>query len=324
MKLNQFRNIMAIAERGSLRGAARHLGLAQPALSRSLQELEHELGVQLFERRARGMILTPMGEALVRRAGNVMTEVRRIGEEIEQLNGGTGGNVSAALSIAAHLALLPKMLPAFRARYPNVELRLIEGTYPSMEASLKDSSIDFYVGPSPDRNLAPELIMEKLFDNKRTILCRKGHPLARAKSLLELAGAEWLTTSISYSAEDELSDLFTRHRLPMPRLALRSQSALTLIVTLASSNLLAMVPVQWAAFPFTVDALVSIDIAEPLPERPISIIRRADFPLTPASQFMVDLVRRHWLPECSALPSKAKRRRESMSMSGGKRRRRLR
>ena len=66
MKLNQLRNIMAIAERGSLRGAARHLGLAQPALSRSLQELERELGVQLFERRARGMMLTPMGEALVR------------------------------------------------------------------------------------------------------------------------------------------------------------------------------------------------------------------------------------------------------------------
>jgi LysR family transcriptional regulator, regulator of abg operon len=115
MKLNQFRNIIAINERGSLRAAARYLGLAQPALSRSVQELEHELGVQLFERRARGMTLTAMGEVLVRRAGNVMTEVRRAREEIEQLDGGTSGTVAAAMSIAAHLAIVPKMLPPFRA-----------------------------------------------------------------------------------------------------------------------------------------------------------------------------------------------------------------
>jgi LysR family transcriptional regulator, regulator of abg operon len=192
MKLNQFRNIIAINERGSLRAAARYLGLAQPALSRSVQELEHELGVQLFERRARGMTLTAMGEVLVRRAGNVMTEVRRAREEIEQLDGGTSGTVAAAMSIAAHLAIVPKMLPPFRARYPNVDLRLIEGVYPTVEAGLKDASIDFFVGPSPERNLAPELVVEKLFNNKRTILCRKGHPLAAAKSLRDLAGADWL------------------------------------------------------------------------------------------------------------------------------------
>jgi DNA-binding transcriptional LysR family regulator len=53
MKLTQMRDVVAIAERGSLRAAARHLRLAQPALTRSVQELERELGVPLFERRAR-------------------------------------------------------------------------------------------------------------------------------------------------------------------------------------------------------------------------------------------------------------------------------
>ncbi|HTP81621.1 MAG TPA: LysR family transcriptional regulator, partial [Alphaproteobacteria bacterium] len=59
MKLSQVRDVVAVAERGSLRAAARHLGAAQPALSRSIHELERELGVPLFERRARGMVLTP-------------------------------------------------------------------------------------------------------------------------------------------------------------------------------------------------------------------------------------------------------------------------
>ncbi|MGB6964173.1 MAG: LysR family transcriptional regulator, partial [Xanthobacteraceae bacterium] len=55
----QFRDVVAIAERGSLRAAARYLPLAQPALTRSVQELERELGAPLFERRAPGMVLTP-------------------------------------------------------------------------------------------------------------------------------------------------------------------------------------------------------------------------------------------------------------------------
>jgi LysR family transcriptional regulator of abg operon len=65
VRLNQIRDVVAIADHGSLRSAAQHLGLAQPALTRSIRELEHELKVDLFERHARGMALTPYGEARV-------------------------------------------------------------------------------------------------------------------------------------------------------------------------------------------------------------------------------------------------------------------
>src|SRR6478736_5279873 len=108
MKFSQMRDVVAIAERGSLRAASRHLSLAQPALTRSIHELERELGVPLFERRARGMVLTPMGEAFVRRASAVLSEVRRARDEVEQLRGGSAGSVIAALSIVPHLAMLPR------------------------------------------------------------------------------------------------------------------------------------------------------------------------------------------------------------------------
>lgn len=293
MKFNQLRNILAIAEQGSLRAAARELGLAQPALSRSVQELEHELGVQLFERRARGMLPTPVGLALVKRAKNVMTELRRAREEAEQLQGGTSGTVTVAMSIVPHLAVAPKMLKPFIKRYPKVQLQIIEGLYTTVENRLRDGSIDFYVGPPPERKLAPELISEKLFDNSRRIFCRKGHPLEHAASLKELAGADWMTTSITYSAQTELKELFARHRLPMPRLVLRSQSALTLMISLAYSDCVAMVPVQWASFPFTEGALAIIDIGELTPAPPIVAIRRSGLPLTPAAEFLLDLVRRN-------------------------------
>ena len=294
MKLNQFRDVVAVAERGSLRAAARHLGAAQPALSRSIHELERELGVPLFERRARGMVLTPMGEVFVRRAGAVLGEVRRARDEIEQLQGGVRGSVVAGLSSVPHMALLPTALRPFRVRYPNVRLRIIEGVYPAAEAGLKDGSIDFYIGPTPGRSLAVELAEEKLFDNTRVILCRKGHPLAKARSLRDLVDAEWAwaATSITHDAEAELVELFARHRLPAPRLALTATSALTLMVALMHGDLVAIVPVQWTRFALTAGEVVPIRVAEGLGAPPIVAIRRAGLPLTPAAEFLVDLMRR--------------------------------
>jgi LysR family transcriptional regulator, regulator of abg operon len=292
MKLNQFRDVVAIAERGSLRAAARHLGLAQPALTRSVHELERELGAPLFERGARGMTLTVIGQAFLRRARFMMNEVRHAKEEAEQFGGATSGTVIVGLSIAPHIGILPKVLTPFRTRFPEVQLHIIEGQYPPLEAGLKEGRVDIYVGPLPERALPADLVRETLFDNTRIVLGRAGHPLAKATSLRDLKDAEWATTSITDAAEEEMGDIFARHRVSPPRLALRSQSALTLLVSLAYSDLLAMVPVQWADFPVTAHMLAPIAVKEPLPAPPIAIVRRGGLPLTPAAEFFVDLVRR--------------------------------
>jgi DNA-binding transcriptional LysR family regulator len=110
--------------------------------------------------------------------------------------------------------------------------------------------------------------------------------------LRELADAEWLTTSITHRDQEELGEVFSSHRLPPPRLALRSQSALTMIISLMHSDLLAMVPDQMKSFSVTADALVAIPIAETLPSRPTVTIRRGGVPLTPAAEFLIDLIRR--------------------------------
>jgi LysR family transcriptional regulator of abg operon len=292
MKLHHFREVVAIDQRGSIRAAARHLEMAQPALTRSLAELERELGAVLFERRARGVIATPLGQAFIRRANSILHEVRRTHEEVEQLRGATTGTVSAGISIAGHLALVPHCLKPFQARYPSVRLHLIEGFYPTLEAGLRDGSVDFYVGPDPGQKLAPELSHEVLFQNRRTVLCRAGHPLAAATSLRALCDASWVSNSITIEADDEIAEVFARLGLPAPKLGLRSQSALTLMTCVSHSDLLAMVPVQWNDFTLLRGVLTTISIKEELDAPSIVIIKRADLPLTPAATYLLDLVRR--------------------------------
>ena len=292
MKLHHFNEVVAIAERGSIRAAARHLNLAQPALTRSLAELERELGSPLFERRARGVVATPIGQAFVRRAISILNEVRRTREEVEQLSGDAGGTVTIGLSIAAHLALLPPTLRPFVVRYPHVRLHIIEGFYPTLITALRDGAVDFYIGPDAGPKLMPELSKEILSKGRRTILCRAGHPLAGARFLKDLLGAGWVTTSITTQAEDEIGAIFEKHHLPPARLVVRSQSALTLMTCLSHSDLLAMVPAQWTKFPMTQRALTAIDVEEELAAPAIALIKRADLPLTPAATYLLDLMRR--------------------------------
>jgi LysR family transcriptional regulator, regulator of abg operon len=291
MKFSAVRDFLAVAERGGLRAAARHLGQAQPVITRSIQELEKELGVALFERSAKGVRLTPIGQTFLRRAYSVRSELQKAKEEIDQLRGRAHGTVTACLSSVPHLALLPNALGPFRQQFPTVELDLMDATFPNIEVSLTEGRVDVYVGPVPAK-LPLGLQGEKLFDNTRVILGRKGHPLAGARSLGELTGAEWITTSITTKAEEEIGPLFAEHGLPPPRLAMRAQSAQTFLVSMVYSDLLMMLPVQWVKFPLWRDVLQQIYVTEELPAPPIYIVRRAGMPLTPAAEYFCDMVRR--------------------------------
>lgn len=292
MKLHQIRDLLAVAEKGSLRAAARQLGLAQPSISRSIRQLERELGAPLLERQARGTVLTPTGQMFARRAGAAASELRRAREEIAQLHGEAEGSVSMGLSSVPLLALLPKVLGPFRQKYPRIELQLLDGAFPSVEARLKDGSVDFYIGVAPEKRPGAELRVEKLFDNTRVVFARHGHPLANARSLADLTGALWASTSITDRADAEIGALFRQHRLPAPRMGARTQGgALSLVTLLAHSDMLAIVPRQWTEFSPTKGTLRMLDLKETIAAPPITLIRRAALPLTPAAEYLCDLLR---------------------------------
>ncbi|MFM6991532.1 MAG: LysR substrate-binding domain-containing protein, partial [Rhodoferax sp.] len=244
LKLHQLRDFVAIAQHCSLRGAARALGLAQPALTRSLRELERELNTTLVERHARGVVLTAVGQRFLLRAQSAVEEVRRAGEEVAQLGGAGQGTVAVALSSAAMIALLPGAALAFRRQYPQGRLRVIEGVYPTIEARLLSGQLDFFVGPRPERFDAA-LRLELLFHNERVVVGRRGHPLRAAGSLRLLAGADWLLTGLREREEEEYDELFNTYGLAPPKTLMRVESTLGLLSLLSATDALVLLPRQW-------------------------------------------------------------------------------
>jgi LysR family transcriptional regulator of abg operon len=293
MKLEQLQHLVAIVEHGSLRSASRRLQIPQPALTRSVRALEKELGGAVFLRATTGMELTALGRRFHVRASTIIHEARRALDEIAQHSGEDHGSVVVALSIMPHVGMLPYALKAFRQRYPKVRMQLIEGLFPDAESGLRDGAIDFYLGAAPHNAPAPGLAMQKLFDNTRAVVCRKGHPLSGCSSFTELAGADWATTAVDYDAAEDLVQLFAKHGMPSPQVVLQARSAMSVMVALAHSDLLALLPVQWGEFPLTRDTLQTIRLGEVLPAPAIVLVRRPDLPLTPAAEFLCDVLMRH-------------------------------
>lgn len=93
-----------------------------------------------------------------------------------------------------------------------------------------------------------------------------------------------------------MGQLFVHNGLPAPRLVLRTRSALTLMISLAHSDLLAMVPVLWSKFEPAARSLMKLAVRGPLPAPPIIIVKRTGLPLTPAAEYFVDPIRREAPP----------------------------
>lgn len=292
MKLNHLRNVVAIVERGSLRAAAKHLGLAQPAMSRSIRELEQELGVVLFERNKFGMAPTPAGEIFLRRARSVQADLQRGLDEIAQFKGDDVGRMTVAFSTAGLIVMLPKILPLFRKRFPKVRVKVFESSMPAIEADLRDGLVDMYYGPVPQDFGDSSLVIEHLFDNPRIVVARPGHPLRQATTLQELAEASWVTSHLTMSTDGEVIHMFEAAGLPAPHIAMEAGSGMSLIAIVRSSDLLSPLSAQWLDFLDESDALEQLAIRDIPNAPPICAVRRGAMPLTPAAEYWHDLASR--------------------------------
>ena len=291
MKLHTLRDFVAVAKSGGIRAAARQLRLSQPALSKSISQLESELGTPLFERTVRGSTLNYYGAHFLIRAESALHELARGRDEIQQMRGSTGGNVSFAASSVVALSFLTSAMSRFRRRYPHANVRIHDGTYGVMLSGLRERSLDFAVGPVPTAHISDDLVVEHLFDNSRCVIGRIGHPLSNSAHLSELLSAEWLTTSAVGPQDDEFREIFEQHGLTSPASITRCDSLVALIALLSGTDALAFLPKQWASSRVTRQILLAFPIEEVVSGPATCLLRPNGLPLTPAAEALADAIR---------------------------------
>mgnify|MGYP001417514186 CR=1 FL=1 len=125
MELSQLRTLIHVAELGSLSKAADRLHIAQPALSRQIRLLEEELGVRLFDRHGRGMVVTDQGQDVLRHALRVMAELEEIRAIVADEDAPLRGHVSIGMPPTVADILSEPLVSAFRDTHPEATLRIV-------------------------------------------------------------------------------------------------------------------------------------------------------------------------------------------------------
>lgn len=185
MELDQLRYFLRVAERGNFTRAAEDLRISQPALSRSIQKLEDELGQPVFERKTRSVALTDAGVLLQSRAQQVLTILEDTKAEITD-DGESGRiRVGAIPTIAPYY--LPEVLRQFSAAHPNATLIVQENTTDQLLKSCEQGDIDLAILALPVP--AKYLEIEELFEEELLLVMPPEHPLA-AKKRIRLCDVE--------------------------------------------------------------------------------------------------------------------------------------
>jgi len=181
MELDHVEAFVAIVRHGGFTQASSTLHLSQPAISRRVHLLEHELGAPLFERVGRGVILTDAGRAFLPHAEALLASARDGGEAVGALRGTSRGAVTLALVGTLANSTLTRCLRRFREAHPGTDIRL--RTALSAEVSALVRRGEATLGLRYDDDPHPDLVSSTIHQEPMVPVCWSGHRLARARRI---------------------------------------------------------------------------------------------------------------------------------------------
>ena len=283
MRLTQIRDFVAVADAGSISSAARLLGVSQPGLTKSIGSLEAELTVSLLLRTPRGVSLTRYGRAFYARARAAHSELDKAQQELVQMSGVYSGKVAIGFGPLAAALVVPRAVQRFRQLYPAVELRLLEGFAHALLPLTRDETLDMMIGPRlPGSRVDPAVRYRPIFHNDQIVVGRRGHPQIRARSIVDLADACWL----SFEPRDVIDRVLVTLGLAGARQLIQCESLNVMVAMLATTDMLAVTSRRMLSLPQAGIVLQEIRTAERMLPMTTGLFVRADAPLTPAAAAM--------------------------------------
>lgn len=184
MTLVQLRHLIALAESGSFSRSAEAMFLTQPALSRSIRALEDEMGQALFDRIGRRSDLTPFGREVLERARQVVFEVDELAARGQEMREGRAGRLRVGLGSGPGAMLMTPLLLEMARHHPAVRLTISRGSTERLVQGLRDRNLDALVIDARSLSPSADLLVATLSEMRGVFMCRKGHPLLRARGVL--------------------------------------------------------------------------------------------------------------------------------------------
>ena len=296
MQLRHLRCFVAIAQERHLARAAERLALSQPAISKTLVELETLAGTRLVERSSAGRRgvqgLTPMGEQLLGHALRVLEAVDASAQAVAPAAGGRLARLRIGALPSVAPALLPLALARLRSHWPALQVSVKSAANAVLLDALRAGELDLVAGRMSDPRLMTGLSFELLYAEPLVFVARSGHPLARRAASVQAVLAYPLVVFAEGTIPHHSTESFFSARgLVVPPNALQTLDLMVARALVAQSDAIWITPLGAVHDDLQVGTLERLRIDTPGTEEPVGLLLRTEAEPSAACSAMVGLLR---------------------------------
>ncbi|EAB9905763.1 LysR family transcriptional regulator [Salmonella enterica subsp. enterica serovar Javiana] len=293
IRLRHLHTFVAVAQQGTLGRAAETLNLSQPALSKTLNELEQLTGTRLFERGRLGAQLTVPGEQFLTHAVKVLDALNTAGQALNRKEDASADVVRVGALPTAALGILPAAIGRFHQQQKSTSLQVATMNNTMLLAGLKSGEIDLGIGRISDPELMGGLNYELLFLESLKLVVRPGHPLLQETITLSRV-MEWpvVVSPKGTVPRQNAEALLQSQGCKMPAGCIETLSASLSRQLTVDYDYVWFVPSGAVKEDLRQATLVSLPVPTQSAGEPIGILTRVDIPLSTGAQMLIAAIRK--------------------------------
>jgi DNA-binding transcriptional LysR family regulator len=293
LKLQDLHVLMTVAQAGSMGKAAQRLNTTQPAVSRTIAELEDAIGVRLLDRSRQGVELTTRGRALVRCAETVFDDLRQGVKNIEFLSDPTFGEIKLGGNEALIAGLLSTVLGRLRRQYPGITVHMTHvAPLADQYRELRERKIDLVLGRLASKSGIEDDIETQFIYRDRFCVVGGLHSrwsTRRKIDLTDLAHEAWGLPSLASLAGSLIQEAFRARRISIRSAATGSPHLL--LSLLAKGPFLVIVPDSVLKLGTNLPPLKVLPVELPVPPWPVGVMTLKNRTISPVAQLFLDCTR---------------------------------
>jgi DNA-binding transcriptional LysR family regulator len=295
VKLRDLHIVLAVAEAGSMTRAAEELAVSYPVVSKTISELEHTLGVKLFDRSSSGVEPTHYGRALLQSGVAVFDEMRKGLQQIESIKQPGVGELRITSSITVDAGLVPAVIERFSQEYPHASLHVLnENIAVAQYENLRNRAAELVLGRIPVTMAETDLIAETLFDEPNVVVAgTESHWSRRRKiSLADLTDEPWMLAQPGTLARSLQDEMFRMSGVAIPSAKVQMVSLHLYMRLIETGHWLGLVPASAVRFGAKGMRIKILPVQTRHPPAPVGFITVKDRTLTPLAEHFIDCVRK--------------------------------
>jgi len=290
LKLRDLHVLQTVATCGSMGKAATQLAVSQPAISKTIADMEHALGVRLLDRNSRGIEPTIYARTLLDRGLVAFDELKQAVKQIQFLANPTTGELRVGSTIAIATGFLPAVVDRLSRRYPRIVFHLSAGEAAMTYHTLEERRVDLLIAPIFTPIAEQHLNAETLYDELLVVVAGAGNSWARRRKveLTELMDAIWTLPPLDSLYGAVVTEAFRAAGLDVPSATVFTSVTPVRNALLATGRFLSIVQGSVVRFNLNGSALKVLPINLPTTRRSIGVITLKNRTLSPVAKLFID------------------------------------